>query len=160
MSSKEYHKPWTELSLEDVYSLLLDRIRPSRKRKRRILQEETAQTQRTVYFNINPADAEKDQNGKPKTSYPSNKIRTAKYTALTFVPEDLWLQFHNVANIYFLFVVILNVRNHPLTTGNLYVSLSTHTVDLVFCDIWCQQPSTECRAAHRHSCSDRFQRWS
>ncbi|KAK6436503.1 phospholipid transporting ATPase [Oleoguttula sp. CCFEE 5521] len=63
---------------------------------------------RTVYFNQSlPADA-KDEEGRPLVSYKRNKIRTAKYTGLSFVPKNLWLQFHNVANVYFLFIIILS----------------------------------------------------
>lgn len=66
---------------------------------------------RTIYFNIPVPDSERDEEGQLKFTYPRNKIRTAKYTPLTFVPKNVWLQFHNIANIYFLFVIILNV--HP-----------------------------------------------
>ncbi|XP_065183441.1 phospholipid-transporting ATPase VA-like [Sycon ciliatum] len=38
----------------------------------------------------------------------SNGIRTTKYTAITFLPKNLFEQFHRVANIYFLTIVILN----------------------------------------------------
>lgn len=65
---------------------------------------------RTIYFNIPIPESERDEEGHLKFTYPRNKIRTAKYTALTFVPKNVWLQFHNIANIYFLFVIILNVR--------------------------------------------------
>src|SRR5947209_11163772 len=65
--------------------------------------------QRTVYVNLPlPPDA-LDEDGNPVAQYARNKIRTAKYTPLSFLPKNLWLQFHNVANIYFLFVVILAV---------------------------------------------------
>ncbi|KAI9488071.1 hypothetical protein BDB00DRAFT_792173 [Zychaea mexicana] len=37
----------------------------------------------------------------------SNRIRTAKYTPLSFIPKNLFEQFRNVANLYFLFLVIL-----------------------------------------------------
>jgi phospholipid-translocating ATPase len=67
---------------------------------------------RTIYFNIPIPESERDEEGHLKFTYPRNKIRTAKYTALTFVPKNVWLQFHNIANIYFLFVIILNVRSH------------------------------------------------
>lgn len=64
---------------------------------------------RQVHFNIPlPADA-LDEHGNPKTKYVRNKIRTAKYTPLSFVPKNLWYQFHNVANCYFLFLIILAV---------------------------------------------------
>lgn len=64
--------------------------------------------ERTIYFNQPLPDTEKD----PKTGliaieYPRNKIRTTKYTPLNFIPKNLYHQFHNIANIYFLFIVIL-----------------------------------------------------
>ncbi len=36
------------------------------------------------------------------------RIRTTKYTVLTFLPKNLFEQFHRLANVYFLFIVILN----------------------------------------------------
>jgi phospholipid-translocating ATPase len=70
---------------------------------------------RKVYFNIPlPADA-LDENGLPAAKFNRNKIRTAKYTPLSFVPKNLWFQFHNIANIYFLFLIILSVSSSPLS---------------------------------------------
>ncbi|KAJ6003235.1 hypothetical protein N7451_005782 [Penicillium sp. IBT 35674x] len=63
---------------------------------------------RTIYFNVPIPESERDEEGHLNFAYPRNKIRTAKYTALTFVPKNIFLQFHNIANIYFLFVIILN----------------------------------------------------
>lgn len=62
---------------------------------------------RRIYFNTPIPDSERDEEGNLKAHYPRNKIRTSKYTALTFIPKNLWLQFHNIANIYFLFIIIL-----------------------------------------------------
>lgn len=39
--------------------------------------------------------------------FATNRIRTAKYTPLTFVPKNLFEQFRNVANLYFLLLVVL-----------------------------------------------------
>jgi len=39
--------------------------------------------------------------------FPSNFIKTSKYTWLTFLPLNLFEQFRRVANMYFLFVVII-----------------------------------------------------
>ncbi|KAJ1725016.1 phospholipid transporting ATPase, partial [Coemansia biformis] len=39
--------------------------------------------------------------------YTPNQIRTAKYTALSFVPKNLFEQFRRAANIYFLLLLIL-----------------------------------------------------
>ncbi|KAJ2986645.1 hypothetical protein NUW58_g4927 [Xylaria curta] len=62
---------------------------------------------RTLFFNL-PLPAEwKDEEGNPAHTYTRNKIRTAKYTPLTFIPKNIWFQFHNIANIFFLFNVIL-----------------------------------------------------
>uniref|UniRef100_F6WUD3 P-type ATPase N-terminal domain-containing protein n=2 Tax=Ciona intestinalis TaxID=7719 RepID=F6WUD3_CIOIN len=38
----------------------------------------------------------------------ANWIRTTKYTILTFVPKNLFEQFHRWANFYFLVLIILN----------------------------------------------------
>ncbi|KAI1408099.1 phospholipid-translocating P-type ATPase [Hypoxylon sp. FL1857] len=62
---------------------------------------------RRVYFNLPLPDDMKDEDGNPIRSYARNKIRTAKYTPLSFIPKNLWFQFHNIANIFFLFMVIL-----------------------------------------------------
>lgn len=64
---------------------------------------------RRIFFNIPLPDDAKDENGHPLANFSRNKVRTAKYTPLSFVPKDLWSQFHNIANVYFLFVVILAV---------------------------------------------------
>ncbi|XP_014470184.1 PREDICTED: probable phospholipid-transporting ATPase VD [Dinoponera quadriceps] len=37
-----------------------------------------------------------------------NRVRTTKYTALSFLPRNLLEQFHRVANLYFIFIVLLN----------------------------------------------------
>lgn len=75
---------------------------------------------RTVFFNIPlPPDAV-DENGRPLKRYRRNKVRTAKYTPLSFVPKNLWYQFHNIANMYFLFLIILAVsRSSPVTMATL-----------------------------------------
>lgn len=63
---------------------------------------------RQLYFNL-PLPDDMLEEGHPITEYPRNKIRTAKYTPLSFVPKNLWFQFHNIANIFFLFLIILGV---------------------------------------------------
>ncbi|XP_053318224.1 phospholipid-transporting ATPase VB [Spea bombifrons] len=40
--------------------------------------------------------------------YIGNKIRTTKYTVLSFLPKNLFGQFYRSANLYFLFLAILN----------------------------------------------------
>ncbi|TVY46316.1 Phospholipid-transporting ATPase [Lachnellula occidentalis] len=64
---------------------------------------------RQVHFNIPlPPDA-LDDNGYPRKLYGSNKIRTAKYTPLSFLPKNLWFQFHSIANVYFFILIILTI---------------------------------------------------
>ncbi|KAJ3156875.1 hypothetical protein HDU86_003410 [Geranomyces michiganensis] len=43
----------------------------------------------------------------PVFTYPSNKVRTSKYSPLTFLPKNLFEQFRSVANFYFTSLVIL-----------------------------------------------------
>ncbi|WEW56763.1 phospholipid transporting ATPase [Emydomyces testavorans] len=65
--------------------------------------------QRRIYFNTPILPEDRDEDGNLKANYARNKIRTAKYTPLSFVPKNLWFQFHNIANVYFLFIIILSI---------------------------------------------------
>ncbi|XP_005156631.2 phospholipid-transporting ATPase VD isoform X1 [Danio rerio] len=40
--------------------------------------------------------------------FQNNSIRTTKYTLISFIPMNLFQQFHRAANLYFLFLVLLN----------------------------------------------------
>ncbi|KAM5190907.1 phospholipid-transporting ATPase IK isoform 2-T2 [Callospermophilus lateralis] len=42
-----------------------------------------------------------------RDKYKTNVIRTAKYSVLSFLPLNLYEQFHRVSNLYFLFIIIL-----------------------------------------------------
>jgi phospholipid-translocating ATPase len=64
---------------------------------------------RRIFFNVPLSDDARDEDGIPLAHFPRNKIRTAKYTPISFIPKNLWFQFHTVANIYFLFIIILGV---------------------------------------------------
>jgi phospholipid-translocating ATPase len=64
---------------------------------------------RRVYFNVPLPASERDEDGTPKQIYARNKIRTARYTPISFIPKNLYFQFHNIANMYFLFIIILGV---------------------------------------------------
>ena len=66
---------------------------------------------RRIFFNIPIPEDAKNEDGGLKEQFVRNKIRTAKYTPLSFVPKNLWFQFHNVANIYFFFIIILSVSS-------------------------------------------------
>uniref|UniRef100_A0A8C1UB06 Phospholipid-transporting ATPase n=1 Tax=Cyprinus carpio TaxID=7962 RepID=A0A8C1UB06_CYPCA len=43
-----------------------------------------------------------------KQSYSRNKVRTTKYTFLSFIPKNLFEQLHRFANVYFIFLGALN----------------------------------------------------
>lgn len=87
---------------------------------------------RRIFFNLPLPDDAKDEQGHPLTKFSRNKIRTAKYTPLSFLPKNLYFQFHQVANIYFLFLIVLGVSRffpHDLIT-----SLTDPPVDIPY--IW------------------------
>lgn len=64
---------------------------------------------RLIVFNRTlPEDLVDPDSGLPINSYARNKIRTAKYTALSFLPKNLTSSFRrDIANNYFLFLIIL-----------------------------------------------------
>lgn len=91
-AKKNFHNPFEDMMKDEV-------------------DDETFQNRagelRTIYYNMPLADDMLDEDGKPITEYSRNKIRTTKYTPLTFIPKNLLFQFHNFANIYFLVLIIL-----------------------------------------------------
>lgn len=44
----------------------------------------------------------------PHKGYACNRVRTTKYTILSFIPKNLFEQFHRIANLYFIGIVLLN----------------------------------------------------
>ncbi|XP_042325758.1 phospholipid-transporting ATPase VD isoform X2 [Sceloporus undulatus] len=50
----------------------------------------------------------KEEYEKVTKHYRSNRIRTTKYRIWSFIPRNLYEQFHRAANLYFLFIVVLN----------------------------------------------------
>jgi phospholipid-translocating ATPase len=64
---------------------------------------------RKVFVNMPLPPEALDENGRPVARFSRNKIRTSKYTPISFIPKNLWFQFHNIANDYFLFLIILGV---------------------------------------------------
>ncbi|KAK4298644.1 hypothetical protein Pmani_029035 [Petrolisthes manimaculis] len=104
-TSSSYNKGHTRQAsrTESVYTI--------RQHKRTMLQKlmfwkktgEDGRT-RTVHPNVcvNPGEPS------PNAQYPDNSICTTKYTLLSFLPKNLFEQFHRFANLYFLFIVLLN----------------------------------------------------
>lgn len=62
--------------------------------------------QRVVVSNL-PFD-EFPHHENPNRHYRGNCIKTSKYTPLSFLPKNLFEQFHRFANFYFLGIVVLN----------------------------------------------------
>lgn len=61
---------------------------------------------RTVHANILYDNTKREEN--PNRHYANNKIKTTKYTVLSFLPKNLFEQFHRFANVYFVFIALLN----------------------------------------------------
>ncbi|VDD97368.1 unnamed protein product [Enterobius vermicularis] len=55
-----------------------------------------------------------------RTVYSDNRVCTTKYSLLTFLPKNLFEQFHRAANLYFIAVVLLNI---VVGTFGRYVSM-------------------------------------
>ncbi|MED6236112.1 putative phospholipid-transporting ATPase VA [Goodea atripinnis] len=73
-----------------------------RQRKKKPKENKT----RTVHANIHYDNAKGEEN--PNRHYANNKIKTTKYTVLSFLPKNLFEQFHRFANVYFVFIALLN----------------------------------------------------
>ncbi len=57
---------------------------------------------------VMPSWTEPEEINELQQSYSRNKIRTTKYTFLSFVPKNLFEQLHRFANVYFIFLGALN----------------------------------------------------
>jgi len=66
-----------------------------------ILNEGKQVASRRIYFNIALPSIAMDKYGVPLYQYTNNYIRTSKYTLLSFIPANLYEQFHRVANCKF-----------------------------------------------------------
>ncbi|KAH6588164.1 hypothetical protein BASA61_006069 [Batrachochytrium salamandrivorans] len=63
---------------------------------------------RKIFTNIRPPAAMFLPTGESiQAPFPSNEIRTSKYTVLSFLPHNLFEQFRRFANIFFLLLAIL-----------------------------------------------------
>uniref|UniRef100_A0A8D0EVS3 Phospholipid-transporting ATPase n=1 Tax=Strix occidentalis caurina TaxID=311401 RepID=A0A8D0EVS3_STROC len=76
-----------------------------RQRKRRRRKKKESKT-RVVRSNLLLPEAEVEKSR--RTVLASNRLKTTKYTALSFLPKNLFEQFHRLANVYFVFIALLN----------------------------------------------------
>lgn len=108
---------------------------------------------RTLFFNLPLPPEWKDEEGNPAQTYTRNKIRTAKYTPLSFIPKNIWFQFHNIANIFFLFNVILVVSGQlPL------LFITCQYLLLVFPHLWRNESRCQRHTPDLHHHRDGHQR--
>ncbi|KAG0241368.1 hypothetical protein B0O80DRAFT_485445 [Mortierella sp. GBAus27b] len=77
---------------------------------------------RRVFVNIPPPSQYLDKTGAPKLSFGSNRIKTAKYTTLSFLPKNLFEQFRRVANMFFLFMAIIQLTP-TFTVGSPFLTV-------------------------------------
>ncbi|XP_072269048.1 phospholipid-transporting ATPase VA isoform X2 [Pyxicephalus adspersus] len=80
--------------------------RVRRKKKRRKSKKENKV--RSVRSNLLYDSSGKAAADNPNRQYAANSIKTTKYTALSFLPKNLFEQFHRLANVYFVFIALLN----------------------------------------------------
>ncbi|XP_048351262.1 phospholipid-transporting ATPase VA isoform X2 [Sphaerodactylus townsendi] len=71
--------------------------------RRRRKKKEVSRT-RMVYSNLLLPRPEVGNSRPPA----DNRLKTTKYTALSFLPKNLFEQFHRLANVYFVFIALLN----------------------------------------------------
>ncbi|KAI8640888.1 hypothetical protein BD408DRAFT_418976 [Parasitella parasitica] len=64
---------------------------------------------RRVFVNLPLPRYELTSKGRPKTTYATNKIRTSKYTIVSFIPKNFFEQFRRPANMYFLAMAIIQM---------------------------------------------------
>ncbi|XP_073690210.1 phospholipid-transporting ATPase VD isoform X2 [Garra rufa] len=57
---------------------------------------------------VMPSWTEHEEIKELQQSYSKNKVRTTKYTLLSFIPKNLFEQLHRFANVYFVFLGALN----------------------------------------------------
>ncbi|RXM91562.1 putative phospholipid-transporting ATPase VA [Acipenser ruthenus] len=81
-------------------------VRSYKLKKRRKKQSKKDIKTRTVHSNLLYSCAKGDEN--PNRHYAHNNIKTTKYTLLSFLPKNLFEQFHRFANVYFVFIALLN----------------------------------------------------
>ncbi|XP_037626977.1 probable phospholipid-transporting ATPase VA isoform X3 [Sebastes umbrosus] len=79
---------------------------PKVKRHRKKRPKETKT--RTVQANVLWDQQQSKGEDNPNRLYTDNRIKTTKYTVLSFLPKNLFEQFHRFANVYFVFIALLN----------------------------------------------------
>ncbi|XP_037688749.1 probable phospholipid-transporting ATPase VA isoform X2 [Choloepus didactylus] len=83
---------------------------PGQARRRRRRRRREGRT-RTVRSNLLPPPGPEDPAAgaaRGARHLADNRLKTTKYTLLSFLPKNLFEQFHRLANVYFVFIALLN----------------------------------------------------
>ncbi|XVF84151.1 hypothetical protein PTKIN_Ptkin17bG0002800 [Pterospermum kingtungense] len=117
--SMELHNSSTSFDISSGSSLVQDKLNKSRRVGNKSLDFNDnllyAGNARLIYIN----DPKRTND---KYEFTGNEIRTSKYTLITFLPKNLFIQFHRVAYLYFLAIAALN-QLPPLAVFGRTVSL-------------------------------------
>ena len=74
--------------------------------KKHVRTAPTAKHRLLVPNHMAPENSDPSQH--PNAKFLTNRIKTTKYTAFSFLPKNMFEQFHRFANLYFVFIVLLN----------------------------------------------------
>uniref|UniRef100_A0A6D2Y0Y1 Phospholipid-transporting ATPase n=1 Tax=Takifugu rubripes TaxID=31033 RepID=A0A6D2Y0Y1_TAKRU len=102
LGKKESLKSGLAMARENDQPGMAKDAKVKRRRKKKTKENKT----RIVHANILYDSAKGEEN--PNRHYANNKIKTTKYTVLSFLPKNLFEQFHRFANVYFVFIALLN----------------------------------------------------
>ncbi|XP_058494338.1 phospholipid-transporting ATPase VA [Solea solea] len=79
---------------------------PTKKKKKK--KKKSRENKKTRSVLPNTRSKHDDDDAEPNRGCADNKIKTTKYTVLSFLPKNLFEQFHRFANVYFVFIALLN----------------------------------------------------
>ncbi|KAJ3599738.1 hypothetical protein NHX12_033694 [Muraenolepis orangiensis] len=92
---------------EDAGTVKVKVKAPHRRKKKSKENNKTRVVHANTLCDPRAKGAEGNPNG-PNGHFADNKIKTTKYTLLSFLPKNLFEQFHRFANVYFVFIALLN----------------------------------------------------
>ncbi|KAL7412424.1 hypothetical protein BDY24DRAFT_392878 [Mrakia frigida] len=103
------HKKATKSKRSTTPAEAVDEMGAAEEERTKSKSTEVEGKRRNIYVNW-PLPLQEVTNGDPIVRYVRNKVRTSKYTILTFLPKNILMeQFRRVANMYFLLLVILQI---------------------------------------------------
>ncbi|XP_057971063.1 phospholipid-transporting ATPase 1-like isoform X2 [Malania oleifera] len=114
----ELHDNSAAFEISGPSSLMQEKLNKSQR-----IRHKSAQFEDNLFHEDNPRLIHiNDPKRTNKYEFTGNEIRTSKYTLITFLPKNLFIQFHRVAYLYFLAIAALN-QLPPLAVFGRTVSL-------------------------------------